>query len=162
LVATTGLAVSSNGEGGLRQRVGIVEHNAGDAVGESDFDSRLAVAAEDAERRGAVGADAEPGAQDAGAIEDAELRDASAGDVELAASIALGVDEHELLRGHQFGGCGGVNGASGKDMARHCSSDERGGESQRHKPDSLFDGHGGGLLSVPMARRFPGRTLAGG
>jgi len=85
--------------------------------------------AEDAESRGPIGADAEPGAQGASAIEDAELCDASAGDVELAASIALGVDEHELLRGDHLGGCGGVNGASGKDMARHGTSDERGGES---------------------------------
>src|SRR5208282_1925197 len=106
-----------------------VELNAGDAVGEADFDSRLAVVAEDAECGGAVGADAEPGAQGPGGIEDAELCDASAGDVELAAGVALGVDEHELLRGHHPGGGGGVHGASGKDMARDCSSDERGGES---------------------------------
>jgi hypothetical protein len=32
-------------------------------------------------------------------------------------------------------------------MAGHGASCEGGGESQGHKPDSLFDGHGRGLLS---------------
>ena len=74
--ADAGLAVGGDAEGSLRLRVGVEEHDASDAAGESDFDARLAVVAVDAERGRAVGADAETGAQRAGAIEDRELRDA--------------------------------------------------------------------------------------
>src|SRR6202040_1888495 len=122
------------------------EHHAGDAVGEADFDSGLAVMTIDAESGRPVGADAEAGAQGTGTIEDCDLRDASASDVELATGLAASVDQHELLRGDHAGSIGGVDGASGEDMAGHGASDEGGGESQGHKPDALFDGHGHGLL----------------
>ena len=114
----TALAVGSDADGGLRGGVGVEQHDAGDAVGETDLGARLAVVAVDAESGCPVGADAEASAQGSGAVEDRDLRDSRAGDIELTAGFAMAVDEHELLRRHHpgRGGCC-VYCTCGEDMA---------------------------------------------
>src|ERR1035441_4281421 len=86
---------------------------------QSDFNPRLSVLAEDAERRRTVRANSETCAQCPRAIEHRYLRDPFRGHVELAAGPARAVEQQKFLRGHHLGRRCGACADRSKQMSRN-------------------------------------------